>query len=531
MGLRDKLFLGLDSSTQGLKAIVVNEDLSLAAEYAVNYDKDLPEFKTEGGVHRDGLAVTSPPLMWVAALDLLLERMKSQGFPFSQVVAISGSGQQHGSVYLRRGAENSLRGLRSGIPLRSQIADIFAVSRSPIWMDSSTDAQCRERDLALGGPQAVAELTGSRSYERFTGNQIAKIWQMQPKPYEETERVCLVSSFVASLLIGRYAPIDVSDGSGMNLMDLRAKKWARQALEVTAPGLEAKLGPLVYSHTALGEIHRHYVERCGFPAGCIVIAFSGDNPNSLAGLRLRQAGDVAISLGTSDTVFGSLSEPRPSASEGHIFANPVDPSGYMALICYKNGSLTREKIRDDCAGGSWERFNEALARTAPGNDGHIGFYVTEPEITPPITRTGVHRFKKDGSAVRRFPPDVEVRAVVEGQFLSMRLHGGNVGIQPRTILATGGASANRAILQVMGDVFGLPVFTANQPNSASLGAAYRALHGWRCREEGRFIPFADVLHKAPPFKKAAEPNMEANRVYGEMGRRYEVLEKRVMERR
>ena len=51
---------------------------------------------------------------------------------------------------------------------------------------------------------------------------------------------------------------------------------------------------------------------------------------SVAGMRL-QPGDVIISLGTSDTLFLWLTEPRPKL-EGHIFVNPVDPEAYMALL-------------------------------------------------------------------------------------------------------------------------------------------------------------------------------------------------------
>ena len=524
----DGIFLGLDSSTQGLKATAVDLDLGVVGEYAVNFDRDLPEFGTEGGVHRDGLAVTSPTLMWVAAVDLLLERMKSGAFAFNRVAAISGSGQQHGSVYWKTGARVALQSLSADGSLRDHLAVCFAVPESPIWMDSSTQKQCRERDEALGGPQAVAELTGSRSYERFTGNQIAKVRQIWPLRYEQTERISLVSSFAASLLIGDYAPIDASDGSGMNLMDLRSKTWARRALEVTGPALEERLGGIVESHADIGPIHGRYVRRYGFSPACRVIAFSGDNPNSLAALRLQSAGDVAISLGTSDTVFGSLAEPRPSASEGHIFANPVDPGGYMALICYKNGSLTREKIRDERAGGSWDAFSDALARTSPGNGGCIGFYIVEPEITPPILATGIHRFGPDGRERTEFPSAVDVRAVVEGQFLSMRLHGLNVGLNPCQILATGGASSNHAILQVMADVFGVTVSTADQPNSASLGAAYRALHGWVCRTSGQFVPFGEALRSAPPFRKTASPNPAARGVYKELLDRYSRCEKRVI---
>ena len=79
---------------------------------------------------------------------------------------------------------------------------------------------------------ALAQLTGSRAYERFTGPQIRKVWQDSPAVYGGTERVSLVSSLGASLLLGDYAAIDASDAAGMNLMDLRTKAWSDAALEV-----------------------------------------------------------------------------------------------------------------------------------------------------------------------------------------------------------------------------------------------------------------------------------------------------------
>lgn len=521
------LFMGLDSSTQSIKAAVVDASLNMVFEAAVEFDSALPEFKTKGGVHRgkDGLTVTSPALMWVAALDVLLGKMAAKGFDFSRVAAVSGSGQQHGSVYLARGARKALRGLKKGPPLRRQLAGIFAVADSPIWMDSSTGRECREREAALGGPQAVAELTGSRAYERFTGNQIAKVSRTKPAAYARTERICLVSSFVASVLAGDYVPIDASDGSGMNLMDIRSKEWSEAALKITAMGLRKRLGPIAPSHAVAGRINRYFCDTYGFSPDCLLVTFSGDNPCSMAGLMLQKPGELAISLGTSDTVFGSLSRPTPSATEGHIFANPVDPRGYMALICYKNGSLTREHVRDEFGGGSWKSFEKAMAATKPGNNGLIGFYIKDPEITPPLMKTGIYRFDAQGKPVSAFPAGADVRAVVEAQFVSMRLHGANVGLKPTKILATGGASANSSIIRIMSDVFGCPVYRGEQPNSAAAGAAYRALHGHRCERERRFVPFATALRGAPAFKKAASPDMAAHKVYSQMLGRYAELEK------
>jgi sugar (pentulose or hexulose) kinase len=71
--------------------------LKVVAEAAVNFSKDLPHYNTTDGFVKDGLQVTSPTLMFVEALELALQRLKATGrVDFSQIVAISNSGQQHG---------------------------------------------------------------------------------------------------------------------------------------------------------------------------------------------------------------------------------------------------------------------------------------------------------------------------------------------------------------------------------------------------------------------------------------------------
>ncbi|KAM6908154.1 xylulose kinase isoform 1-T1 [Lycodopsis pacificus] len=540
------LFLGFDFSTQQLKVVAIDENLNVVHQNNVQFDSELPEFRTQGGVHihADRLTVTSPVLMWVKALDLLLDKMKGAGLAYSRVRALSGSGQQHGSVFWRRGASETLKDLDPDQDLHQLLQDSFSVSHSPVWMDSSSRQQCEELQTAAGGAGSLAEITGSRAYERFTGNQISKLRQTRPEEFKNTERISLVSSFAASLFLGDYASIDYSDGSGMNLLDIRTRNWSEICLDATAPHLDRLLGAPVPSTSVLGPVSSYFVQRYGFSESCRVVAFTGDNPASLAGMRLQQ-GDVAVSLGTSDTVFLWIQQPRP-ALEGHVFCNPLDWRAFMALLCFKNGSLTRERIRNESAGGSWELFSGALRDTPLGNNGHIGFYFDSMEITPPAV--GVHLFDPDDNQVSSLSPQVEVRALVEGQFLSRRLHAERLGysisetsvlllllifssclysIIPGTrVLATGGASANKDILQVLCDVFNAPVYTIDLLNSASLGSAYRALHGMMSESVASFF---DVVKKAPEAQLVATPHPAAQQVYDQMLKRYARLEERVLQ--
>lgn len=512
-------YIGFDLSTQQLKATVVNELLEIVFEAFVTFDKDLPEFRTSGGVHKhpDGKRVTAPSIMWIKSIDILLEKLKVSGLDFSTVAGVSGAGQQHGSVFWKYGTKTKLQNLSPDKFLHEELQGCFSISDSPVWMDSSTTEQCQILETFMGGAETVAQITGSRAMERFTGNQIAKLFLTRPESYKSTERISLVSSFVASILLGDYAPIDYSDGSGMNLLDISTKKWCTDCLHACAPDLDEKLGLPVPSDSVLGPISNYFVERYNFSPTCKVIAFMGDNPASLVGLRLREC-DMAVSLGTSDTVFIWLTNPKPNLI-GNIFINPIDPQTYMGLLCFKNGSLTRQRICDSAAEGDWDLFTELLNSTPRGNFGNIGLYYDNVEIIPPIE--GDYRFNKNNDKVARFSKEVEVRAVVEGQCIAKRAHAEDLGFALGSrILATGGATRNQSLLQVVSDVFNSPVYIQTSANSASLGAAYMA----KFALSGNTVQFEKMFLTTEDFKLAAEPARDAEEIYKPMVTRYRKLE-------
>jgi xylulokinase len=498
------IYLGLDSSTQSLTAAAIEVTATrreLLFTHSFRYDDELPEYGTRHGVlqHADPAIVHAPPLMWADALDRMLHVLtRDYRINWSDLRAISGSAQQHGSVYLNARAEERLRDLDSRRGLREQLADVLSRPSSPIWMDSSTSAQCTAIESALGGASAVARLTGSRAYERFTGPQIRKFSEQDPTAFAATHR----SSWMAALLAGTEAPIDYADGSGMNLMDLATKQWAPEAVAATAPDLAGKLPALAPSHAIVGTLANFWTRKYELPAAGIV-AWSGDNPCSLIGTGIIREGLVAVSLGTSDTIFGLTRGARVSTDgTGHVFAAPT--GDYMGMTVFKNGSLARERIRDRY-GLDWKGFSRALRDTPPGNNGATMLPWFEPEITPLVLKAGVRSDALD-------PDDAaaNVRALVEGQMMALRLHSRWMGVNVSTVHATGGTAVNREILQVLADVFNARVYQLPSANSAALGAALRAYHADQVAG-GRPIAWQDVVRPfAEPLPNAGAVPSSAN---------------------
>ncbi|XP_072929379.1 xylulose kinase [Epargyreus clarus] len=504
-----KTFLGFDFSTQRLKAIVIGEDYVVQQEADVEFDVDLPEFRTSGGVVRGEQRgeVMAPPLLWVKALDMVMDRLVVAGVDFSMVEALSGAAQQHGSVWWAKGSEAKLSKLSADDFLHTQLATVF-VADSPVWMDSSTSADCRALEEAVGGAEELAKISGSRAYERFTGPQIRKMYRSRPRVYHAAERISLVSSFACSLFLGRIAPVDLADGSGMNLLDIHSMKWCEKALNACGDeSLASKLGEPVPSATVLGSISPYFVQRYGFKPECKVIAFTGDNCSALAGLRLR-SGWVGLSLGTSDTLLLGL-QAAAAPPAGHVLVGPTKQAPYMALLCFANGSLTRQNHRDRLAGPSWEAFNELLRSTLRGNMGYMGIYYDTAEIVP---RAAAGRWAKPASA------ETEARALLEGQALARRAHAEDMGLAldaSSRVIATGGASVNKELLQIFADVFNTPVYVQDQHgNAALLGAAIRAAEVWS--EDAGVKLNGSELTVSP----VATPYADAEAIYTPMLARY-----------
>ena len=440
------LTIGIDSSTQGTKAVVYDVDAAkVVASAAVNYGRDLPEFGSPDGFlpNADTRVRRANPEMWVRGLELVLSRLRDSGAPMGEIAAIGGDAQQHATVCLDADGNFSRR-------------------ESPIWMDSSTTAEVAVLDARFG--KSLASRTGSPAIERFVAAQMMKFAREEPEAYARTARVHLLSSFLTSVLAGEDAPVDIGDGAGMNLLNLQTLGWDEEICDFVAEGLIAKL-PRVHlpgvASLRLAERFAEYGLRPGIP----VAPFTGDNPASLVGCGAEKPGTAVVSLGTSDTFFAAMDEFRTDPDGyGHVFGNPV--GGFMSLACFKNGSLARDRVRREC-GVDWKFFDEtAFSLTETGNGGRRAFPYFETEITPKHEATGIEANFDWAPA----PAETKIRAIVEGQMSNIRERTRWIG-DFDTICVTGGASRSKGILSVIADVFGAKVKTLDATDSAAIGGA------------------------------------------------------------
>jgi xylulokinase len=513
------LVLGFDSSTQGITAVILDPASgAVVHSHAINFDQALPQYGTRHGVlpNPDPSVVHGSPLLWLEALEKMLDHLKT-AVDLSRVSAIAGSAQQHGSVYLGDGFPAALAALDPGKPLAAQLAACLTRATAPVWMDSSTGEDCRAIEAALDGADAVAAISGSAAYERFTGPQIRRFYRLEPAAYQRTAHIRLISAFLCSVLAGKPAPTDLGDGSGMNLLDLGTRAWHPRLLEATAPDLARRLAPASASTAVVGTASAWLTRRYGVPAGCTIMPWSGDNPCSAVGLGLVEDGALAISLGTSDTLF-AVSKARPVMPPGgHVFFTPT--GDHMALFCYSNGSLAREAVRDRHH-LDWAGFSAALARTRPGNAGRLMLPWFKPEIVPRVAKANVVR-----RGFAETDADAEVRAVVEAQMVSMRRRADAAGVKPSALRATGGAASNRDILQIAADVFQLPIRRSEITNTAALGAAVRAAHALAA-QRGKPAAWGDLARLAvePKLAPAVEPRKDTAAAYADLAKAQAALE-------
>lgn len=427
--------------------------------------------------------------------------------------------------------------------LAAQLEPAFSREIIPNWQDSSTVPECAAITSAVGGPDALAQITGSSAHTRFTGAQIMKFARREPEAYKATGRISLVSSYITTLMcLADVKPIDESDACGMNLYDIRERQWSKKLLDVVDPSgeLEGKLGVVEKdSGAVVGTVGQWFVDRYGFDPECVVLPGTGDNPATFLSLNLG-AGEGMVSLGTSDVVLVSTESYNPHP-EFHAFLDPAlgpgEPPRYFNMLVYKNGSLAREHVRNEYFSSSWDKFNAAVEKLRPRKAGDkiskTAFWWLLPDIIPAGAK-GVYKYDVTTRVKEFADVDDEALAILSTQMTGYSVRSRDIlsGGSLTKVYATGGAAKNPSILAVMADALGCDVAKHVTEsggeadwNACSVGVATKAAWGY-ARTQGSTLRFDAFVKKvgASGSQTVAAPGAGSS-AYVESMPRWKELEK------
>lgn len=470
--------LGIDISTQSITGVVVRAG-SVVAELSLAY-RDDPRL-SRFGIDLASLIVPprvpgeadQPPLMFLAALDLLLAELVRSGAPIAELDAIAVSAQQHGHVYLAADADAAFDSLHSDATadLVERFATAFSYGTAPIWQTADTAEPAAQIRDAAGGSQAMIRLSGSDSPLRFTGAVIRRVGLQYPQCYRDTARIHLLSSFASGVLTGNAdCAIDWGNGAGMSLMDYSGRQWSNKLLQAVGadlPGgvaaLESKLPQLASPTDLAGTVAPYFTQCYGVPSTCRVAVGSGDNPQS----KVLAHGDI-LSLGTSFVYMIDTSVPLVD-TQG--FANSMyDGIGRpFVFACRTNGALVWDRLRANFgADGDFKRSSRALAAADPRATVAIWQpYAESYPVAPPIPHQRIE--EGDGSFETWYPAVVDSALILTHAFAR-----GFAGDSDAPLAVTGGPSSDPQVTARIAAIWRRPVVPV-AGGGAALGSALAAL--------------------------------------------------------
>ena len=414
------LVLGVDSSTQSTKAVLVDAEDGRIVEQL-------------SAPHPPGTRVD--PRAWLTAYDQtvapLLERATAVGI----------GGQQHGMVALDA----------AGDPVHDAL----------LWNDMGSAGAAEQLVAELGGPEASAERTGSLLIASYTASKLRWLRDHQPEAASRVDRVLLPHDYLTWHLLGRpdEATTDRGDASGTGYFSPSTGQWLPDVLEM-ALGRSARLPRVAAPAEVVGERH-----------GLAVSAGTGDNMAAALGLGLEE-GDVVISIGTSGVA--SMVVPEAIADPTGAVSGFADASGrFLPLACTLNAARILD-LGARLLGVDHDGLAQLALAAEPGAGGVTLLPYLDGERTPRRPdATGV----LTGITSSTTREDI-ARAHVEGLLLSL----GDAlvaleevsGVQPRRALLVGGAVRSPAVRQLAPAILGVPLELPTPGEYVALGAARQA---------------------------------------------------------
>lgn len=452
-GFSMSYYLGIDIGTSSTKTIIIDPSGKILAEASESYPLYHP---------KPLWSEQEPEDWWSAVVKTVKSVVRKSKVKPASVKAIGLSGQMHGSVFLDKNDK--------------------VIRKALLWNDQRTSAECEEIETRAGGRKKLIKMVANPALTGFTAPKILWLRNNEPKKFDRVRKVLLPKDDVRRRLTGEYAT-DVSDASGMLLLDVAKRKWSKPLLNKLE--LDESLFASVHeSEDVTGNLTAEAAKMLGLTTDCVVVGGAGDCAASALGTGVVNAGSLSMSLGTSGVMFVHSDEMKVDPSGRlHTFCHAVrDKWHMMGVTLTAAGALNWfvETMAQELAAGKKDPFETLIheASTTPvGSEGLFFLPYLAGERTPhadPFARgsfVGLTLKHQRGHLTR---------SILEGVAYALRDSLSiikELGVPVKQIVASGGGAKSPIWREIQAGVMGQPVVRINAEQGPAFGVALLAAVG------------------------------------------------------
>lgn len=263
------LYIGVDLGTSAVKLLLMNEKGDIKKIVSKEYPISFPH---------PGWSEQNPEDWFEKSMGGIKELTAE--CDKTQIAGISFGGQMHGLVVL----DEEDQVIRPAI----------------LWNDGRTEQETDYLNEVIG-KEKLSTYTANIAFAGFTAPKILWMKENEPENFAKICKIMLPKDYLAYRLSGQFCT-DVSDASGMLLMDVKHKCWSKEMLEICGIK-ETQLPKLYESYEVVGTLRKEIAEKLMMPGTVKIIAGAGDNAAAAVGTGTVGDGMCNISLGTSGTIF------------------------------------------------------------------------------------------------------------------------------------------------------------------------------------------------------------------------------------
>ena len=445
--------IGIDLGTSATKTVLFDENGTVIASASREYPMYQPQ---------NGWAEQKPEDWREAALETITRVVKESGVDKDEIKGIGISGQMHGLVMLDENNE--------------------VIRPSIIWCDQRTAKECEEITEKVGKERLI-EITANPALTGFTASKILWVRNHEPENYAKCRHILLPKDYVRLILTGEYAT-EVSDASGMQLLDVPNRCWSDEVLEKLDID-KSMLAKVYESPEVTGTILPEIAAVTGLSEKTVVVGGAGDNAAAAVGTGVVKDGRAFTTIGTSGVVFAhSKNVTIDPKGRVHTFCCAV-PGCWHVMGVTQGAGLSLQWFRNNFCQDYMEKakeegcdaydyINRDVESVSLGADRLIYLPYLMGERTPHLDPDcrGVF-FGLSAIHTRKHM----LRAVMEGVSYSMKDCNDilkEMGVEVDDMMACGGGGRSAVWRQMLADMYGCTVKTVAAKEGPALGVAILA---------------------------------------------------------